>query len=80
VGQNRPNSDDLDAPTMFPLATDPYYQNLLCEFSGMLAVAAHAARIHPQEWIGFQSWRAVDKRVRRFIYFCERGRFLLLNA
>lgn len=64
IGHLRPHSQDLDATALLEIATDSYYQNLICEYTGILAVAAHAKRIHPRPWVGFQSWRAGDKGVR----------------
>eukprot|EP00243_Klebsormidium_subtile_P008777 TRINITY_DN4237_c0_g1_i2.p1 TRINITY_DN4237_c0_g1~~TRINITY_DN4237_c0_g1_i2.p1 ORF type:complete len:372 (-),score=47.65 TRINITY_DN4237_c0_g1_i2:396-1511(-) len=57
----RPNSGDLDAVPLLEINTDSYYQNLICEYTGILAVAAHAKALHPRPWVGFQSWRAAQK-------------------
>jgi hypothetical protein len=62
-GQLRSDTDDIDVPAFFEIGTDPYYQNLLCEFTGILAVALQIERVHPHKWIGFQSWKATEKEV-----------------
>jgi hypothetical protein len=70
IGHLRPHSQDVDATALLEIATDSYYQNLICEYTGILAVAAHAKRIHPRLWVGFQSWRAGDKGVRTASNIC----------
>ncbi|KAK9102975.1 hypothetical protein Sjap_020229 [Stephania japonica] len=59
----RPGEDDVDAPSRLPLLNDPYYRNILGEFGAFFAIANRIDRIHKNAWIGFQSWRAVARKL-----------------
>eukprot|EP01018_Ginkgo_biloba_P015372 Gb_19079 [translate_table: standard] len=59
----RPGADDVDAPSRLPLLNDAYYRDSLCEYGAFFAIANRVDRIHKNSWIGFQSWRAVGRKV-----------------
>ncbi|XP_058083227.1 uncharacterized protein LOC131231146 isoform X2 [Magnolia sinica] len=59
----RSRSDDVDAVLRLPFLNDTYYKDLLCEIGGMFSIAKEVDSIHNIPWIGFQSWRAVGRRV-----------------
>ncbi|KAL5981828.1 hypothetical protein ACLOJK_015894 [Asimina triloba] len=59
----RSKSDDVDAVSRLPILNNTYYRDLLCETGGMFSVAKRIDSIHKIPWIGFQSWRAVGRRV-----------------
>ncbi|KAH9310555.1 hypothetical protein KI387_025590 [Taxus chinensis] len=59
----RPGADDIDAPARLTLLNDAYYRDALCEYGAFFAIANRVDRIHKNSWIGFQSWRAVGRKV-----------------
>eukprot|EP00249_Psilotum_nudum_P011445 c23181_g1_i1 orf=1-2895(+) len=59
----RSGVDDVNAAQRLPLLNDSYYQNVLCEYGAIFAVATHIDQIHKNAWIGFQSWRAAGRKV-----------------
>jgi len=65
-GGRRPRSDDVDAVTRLSVLDNPYYQDLLCEFGAMFAIANRVDNVHKLPWIGFQSWRAAGRKVPVF--------------
>jgi hypothetical protein len=64
-GGRRPRSDDVDAVMRLPILDNSYYRDLLCEFGAMFAIANKIDTVHKLPWIGFQSWRAAGRKVRR---------------
>lgn len=65
----RPKSDDVDAVARLPLLDNKQYSDLICELGGMLSIANKVDNIHKIPWIGFQSWRAVGRKVCDIINF-----------
>ncbi|KAH7388539.1 hypothetical protein KP509_16G080800 [Ceratopteris richardii] len=61
--QRRSGHDDIDAASRLPLLNNTYYQEVLCEFGALFAIANRIDRIHKNSWIGFQSWRASARKV-----------------
>jgi len=59
----RPGTDDIDAPSHLPLLNDLYYRDLLGEHGAFFAIANCVDHIHKNAWIGFQSWRATARKV-----------------
>ncbi|KAH9295530.1 hypothetical protein KI387_039118 [Taxus chinensis] len=59
----RNGTDDVDAPARLPLLKDAYYRDVLCEYGAYFSFANRVDQIHKNPWIGFQSWRAVGKKV-----------------
>ncbi|KAI4364708.1 hypothetical protein MLD38_020764 [Melastoma candidum] len=58
----RAGADDIDAPSRLPVLNNPYYRDLLGEFGASFAIANRIDRIHKNQWIGFQSWRATARK------------------
>lgn len=61
--QKRPGYDDIDAASRLPLLNDSYYQEVLCEYGAFFSIANRIDRVHKNSWIGFQPWRASDRKV-----------------
>ncbi|KAJ7951241.1 glycosyl transferase family 1 protein [Quillaja saponaria] len=59
----RPGADDIDAPSRLPLLSNPYYRDILGEYGAFFAIANRIDSIHKNAWIGFQSWRAIGRKV-----------------
>lgn len=59
----RSRSDDVNAVSRLPFLNETYYRDILCEISGMFAIANKVDNIHKRPWIGFQSWRAAGRKV-----------------
>lgn len=62
-GVQRPKSDDVDAVERLSLLANKFYSDILCEMGGMFSIAKKVDNIHKNPWIGFQSWRAIGKKV-----------------
>lgn len=67
-GALRPKSDDVDGVMRLPLLDNKQYSDLICELGGMLSIANKIDNIHKIPWIGFQSWRAVGRKVCNMYY------------
>lgn len=62
-GHVRPGGRDVDGPALLELLGDKYYQNVMCEYGGFFALAAATELLQASPWLGFQSWRAREKKV-----------------
>lgn len=62
-GVQRPKSDDIDAVEKLSFLANKFYNDILCEMGGMFSIAKTVDDIHHNPWIGFQSWRAMGKKV-----------------
>lgn len=61
--QKRFGYDDIDAALRLPLLNDSYYQEVLCEYGALFALANRIDRVHKNAWIGFQPWQASGRQV-----------------
>ncbi|KAI5063832.1 hypothetical protein GOP47_0020502 [Adiantum capillus-veneris] len=60
--QKRPVHDDIDVAVRLPLLNNTYYEEVLCEFGALFAIANRIDRVHKNSWIGFQSWKAFGRK------------------
>lgn len=54
----RLGGDDVEAALRLPSLNESHHHDLLCEFTGLFAIAHRIDRVHKNDWIGFQPWRA----------------------